>query len=179
MTKQLTIGLDIDEVLADWWNPYRERFGIPKSDSEITWNCNQKLAKDRDFWLNLPVIRYPVGFDPKLYCTKRSCLKTYSKEWLNNNGFSRKPVYQVLCQTDNKARYIKGRIEVFIDDSPRNVIQMNKSGVPTLLMDSPYNQNFGPILRIYSLNYDEIEEAYYLAKEMNVFNELNLYYNGY
>lgn len=176
MTK-LQIGLDIDEVLADWWNPYKERFGTPKSDAEITKNCNQKLAKDRNFWLNLPVIRHPEGFDPKLYCTKRSCLKTYSKEWLNNNDFPNKPVYQVLCQLNNKARYIKGRIDVFVDDSPSNVIQMNLSGVPTLLMDAPHNQDFGPMLRIYTLDYYEIEDVFNIASEMNIFKEFELYYD--
>lgn len=165
MINKLNIGLDIDEVLADWWNPYVKKFGFPKTDSEITKNCNQKLSKDRSFWLNLPVLRYPIDFEPKLYCTKRSCLKTYSKEWLDNNNFPHKPVYQVLCQTDNKARYIKGRIDVFVDDSIRNFIQMNCSGVPCLLMDHENNQSWGPVGRIYSLDYYEIEEAYYLMKE--------------
>lgn len=171
-----TVGLDIDEVLADFWTPYLNRFGQPKSDAEITWNCNQKLAKDRQFWLNLPVIRRLEGFEPKLYCTKRSCLKTYSKEWIDNNNFPHKPIYQVMCQIDNKARYIKGRCEVFIDDSPRNFIQMNKYGVPTLLMDAPHNQHLGPILRVHSLNYDEITEAYNLALELDIFKEFNKYF---
>lgn len=172
-----SVGLDIDEVLCDWWNPYLKRFGNPKTDAEITRNCNQKLAKDRNFWLNLPVIRRPEGFEPKLYCTKRSCLKTYSKEWLDNNDFPHKPVYQVLCQTDNKARYIKGRIDVFIDDSPRNFIQMNKSGVPCLLMSTDYNQYLGPILRIDTLDYEEILEVYNMALELNIFEEFDKYFN--
>lgn len=173
---QLQIGLDIDEVLADFWNPYLNRFGIPKCDAEITRNCSQKLEKDREFWLNLPVIRRPIGFEPKLYCTKRSCLKTYSKEWIDNNNFPHKPIYQVLCQTSNKASYIKGRIELFIDDSPRNFIQMNLSGVPCLLMDASYNQHLGPLLRVYSLDYNEIEEAYYLAKEDDLFKNFKNYF---
>lgn len=164
MLSKLRIGSDIDEVLADWWNPYLERFGFPKNDYEITRNCTRKLAKDREFWLNLPVLRRFEGFEPELYCTKRSCLKTYSKEWIYNNGFPNKPVYQVLCQFSNKANYIKGRVDLFVDDSIRNFIQMNLSGLPCLLMDHPNNQSWGPIGRIYSLNYDEIEEAYYLFK---------------
>ena len=161
----LRIGLDIDEVLADWWNPYLKRFRFPKSDYEITRNCVRKLSRDRNFWLNLPVLRYPCNFEPVLYCTKRSCLKTYSKEWLDINDFPHKPVYQVYCQTDNKARYIKGRVDIFIDDSINNFIQMNLSGVPCLLMDTQFNQSWGPIGRVYSLNYEEIEESYYLMKE--------------
>jgi len=164
MIKRLEIGLDIDEVLADWSGPFFKRFN-PKDDADITRICSQVINKDRNFWLNLPVIQYPIGFEPKLYCTKRSCLKTYSKEWLDNNGFPHKPVYQVYCQIDNKARYIKGRVDVFIDDSINNFIQMNCSGVPCLLMDTPFNQNWGPIGRVYSLNYEEIEESYYMMKE--------------
>ena len=102
MTK-LKIGLDIDEVLADWSGPFFRRF-TPKNDADITRICSKVINKDRKFWLNLPVIQYPIGFEPKLYCTKRSCLKSYSKEWLDNNGFPHKPVYQVFCQTDKKAR---------------------------------------------------------------------------
>lgn len=162
--KRLEIGLDIDEVLADWSGPFFRRFN-PKNDADITRICSQVINKDRNFWLNLPVIQYPIGFEPKLYCTKRSCLKTYSKEWLDNNGFPHKPVYQVYCQIDNKARYIKGRVDVFIDDSINNFIQMNCSGVPCLLMDTQFNQSWGPIGRVYSLNYEEIEESYYMMKE--------------
>lgn len=172
---KLNVGLDVDEVLALWSTPFFERF-TPKNDADITRICNKILARDRNFWLNLPVIRYPEGFEPKLYCTKRSCLKSYTKDWLNKHGFPHKPVYQVLCQTDNKARYIKGRIDVFVDDSINNVIQMNMSGVPTLLMDTPYNQSFGPILRIYSLDYNEIEDAYYLALEEGVFKDFDKYF---
>lgn len=157
----LRVGLDIDEVLADWWNPYVERFGLPKKDSEITRNCN-KIAKDRNFWVNLPVINKPYGFTPELYCTKRSCLKVYTKTWLKDNGFPNKPVYQVLCQASNKASYIKGRVDVFVDDSISNFIAMNKSGVPCLLFDSPANKDWGPIGRITDLDYDQIEETYNL-----------------
>lgn len=174
---KLKIGSDIDQCIADWWDPYFKRFGAPKNDAQITWICNNILAKDREFWLNLPVMRRFEGFDPVLYCTKRSCLKIYTKDWLDNNEFPHKPVYQVYCQIDNKARYIKGRCDVFLDDSPTNFIQMNRSGVPCLLVDSPNNQYLGPMLRIHSLNYDEIEDVYNLAKEMNIFKEFKMYYD--
>lgn len=176
MLQRLKLGIDVDEVIADWAGPFFERFN-PKSDAEITKICTQKLARDRDFWLTLPVIRRPIGFEPTLYCTKRSCLKTYTKEWLENNDFPKKPVYQVLCQNGNKARYIKGRVDLFIDDSPHNFIQMNKCGVPTLLMDTPYNQDLGPIGRIYSLDYAEIEDAYYLALETGIFEDFKIFYD--
>ena len=82
-----------------------------------------------------------------------------------------------MCQNGNKARYIKGRVDLFIDDSPHNFIQMNKCGVPTLLMDTPYNQDLGPMLRVYSLDYAEIEDAYYLALETGIFEDFKMFYD--
>ena len=46
---------------------------------------------------------------------------------------------------------IKGLIDVFVDDSPFNVYKCLESGVPALLLDTEYNQNDDPFLRIYSL----------------------------
>ena len=43
-----------------------------------------------------------------------------------------------------------------------NMIQMNLSGLPCLLIDAPHNQSWGPIGRIYSLNIEEIEDVYEL-----------------
>ena len=54
--------------------------------------------------------------------------------------------------TVNKADLIKGKVDVFIDDSISNVIQMNKAGVPCLLYDRPHNQNYDFVGRIYSLD---------------------------
>ena len=39
---------------------------------------------------------------------------------------------------------------------------MNLSGVPCLLIDAPHNQSWGAVGRIYSLDKDEIEDAYQL-----------------
>jgi hypothetical protein len=44
-------------------------------------------------------------------------------------------------------------------------------------MDNPSNQHLGPMLRIYSLQREEIEDVYYLAKELNIFNEFSKYYS--
>ena len=62
----LRISSDIDGCLCDFYTPYLKRFGTPKKDTEITCNVVNILSKDRDFWLNLPVINYP-NFNPTLY----------------------------------------------------------------------------------------------------------------
>lgn len=87
-----------------------------------------------------------------------------------NNGYPSKPVYQVLCQRANKARYIKGRVDIFIDDSVSNFIQMNLAGLPCLLIASESNEKWGPYGKIYSLDKEEIEYGYECIKESEDFN---------
>lgn len=173
----LRIGSDADGCIDDFWNPYIKRFGYPKNDFEITKNVQQKLSRDKEFWINLPVL-HRMNFIPTLFCTKRTSLKSYLRQWLEENDFPIAPIYQVLYQYGSKAPYIKGRVDVFVDDSVSNFLDMNKSGVPCLLMDNPSNRHLGPMLRIHSLQREEIEDVYWLALEMNIFKEFKLYYGN-
>jgi len=173
--KKLRVGSDADGCIDDFWNPYVERFGLPKNDFEITKNVQQKLSRDREFWINLPVL-HRMNFTPTLFCTKRTSLKSYLRHWLEINNFPIAPIYQVLYQYGSKAPFIKGRVDVFIDDSVANFLDINRAGIPCLLMDNPSNEHLGPMLRIYSLDIDEILDTYYLAKELGIFKEFNNYY---
>ena len=174
--KKLRVGLDADGCLDDFWNPYLKRFGQPKCDAEITRNVQRKLQYDKDFWINLPVLHRP-NFDVTLYCTKRTSLKTYLRQWLENNEFPIAPIYQVLYQHGSKAPFIKGRIDVFVDDSVENFLDINKSGIPCLLMDNEANKHLGPMLRIHTLDLDEIEDVYWTAIEFGIFNDFEQYYD--
>ena len=161
---RLRVGLDIDDTICAFMGPYVDRFGEPKEDLEITRNV-QKLRKDRNFWLSLPVINRP-NFEPTLYCTKRIHPKVWTRRFLENNNLPVAPIYQVYCQSSSKVPKIKGRVDVFVDDSISNFIDMNLKGLPCLLIDTPYNrERWGSIARIYSLNIEEITEAY------NFFNQ--------
>lgn len=156
----LRIGCDLDDTVNVWMDIYLDRFGEPKNDYEITRNVQRVLSKDRLFWLSLPIKHRP-DFEVTLFCTKRVNPKRWTKKWLKDNDISASaPVYQMYTQGGNKARMIKGRVDVFIDDSVKNFEDLNNSGVPCLLMDSPYNQHYDTPLRIYSLQYDEIARVY-------------------
>lgn len=159
--KYLKVGLDIDQVLAEFMETYLNRFGEPKTDKEITINVHRTLRLDKNFWETLPVLN-TINFIPELYCTKRVNPKIYTKRWLKANNFPDRPVFQMYAEFGNKADMIKGHVDVFIDDSIDNFIQMNLAGVPCLLFDSPYNKSWGPIGRLYSLEYDHIVETYEL-----------------
>lgn len=154
----LKIGLDIDELLADFMGTYLIKFGPPQNEYEITKNVHN-LKNNKQFWETLPKLR-SIDFNPVLYCTKRVNPKNYTKNWLCQNNFPKAPIYQMYYYRGNKATMIKGRVDVFIDDSVANFKQINASGVPCLLMDSPYNQHFKTSLRIKDLNYTTITTKY-------------------
>lgn len=169
----LRIGIDIDNCIANFDLGYLNRFGkFPKCDWAITRNVNNILIHERDFWLNLPVLRVP-NFQPKLFCSARVNNRRWTKQYLLNLGLS-SPLFQVNGYHLSKAPVLKGRVDVFIDDSLKNFIDLNLHGIPCLLMDSPANRDFGPVGRIYSLNKDEIEEAYSLFME-TVFDDFKYF----
>lgn len=165
----MRIGLDIDDVLLHWYSAYLERFGKPKNEYEITKHVFRDLRSDREFWLNLEPKHYP-NFPVTLYCTKRVCNKNWSKRWIEEHDYPDAPIYQIFTQTKNKANVVKGLVDVFIDDSLSNFKAMNLSGVPCLLMDAEYNQEWGPIGRVYSLDINEIKEVYELFM-LTAFND--------
>lgn len=161
------IGLDIDDVLADFWGGYCTYFDTnnnPKmlEDPIITKNVSRILKHDRNFWINLKVVDYP-NFVPELYCTKRINNKAWTREFLKLNDFPDRPIYQIYSQSRNKADLIKGRVDVFVDDSLRNVMQCNRVGVPTLLYHTDRTADF-PMFKIFSLDRDEIIDTYIFMK---------------
>lgn len=159
--KRLRIACDLDGVIADFESAYNRYFNTDiskESEFKITKNV-RKLKYNKKFWTGIGVIER-LSFEPHIYATKRINPKNYIKEWLEINGFPIKPIYQTTYQYGNKADIIKGRCDVLIDDSPENVYTCNKSGVPALLIDRPHNQHAGPMFRIYSLDIDEILDAY-------------------
>lgn len=159
---RLVISLDIDGCICDFYNPYIERFGIPKKDNEISKNIYRVLSKDRDFWLNLPVINRPT-FKVHQYTSARSIPKAWVKKYLEDNAMPKAPIYQLLNYYLSKVPKIKmGGCNLHIDDSLRVFIDCNLNGIPCLLMDNPANQDWGPIGRIYSLDKDEVEDCYHL-----------------
>jgi hypothetical protein len=169
LREHLRIGCDLDDTIFNFSEGYLNRFKKwPKYDWAITRNVVNILSKERDFWVNLPLLRRP-DFECTLYCSSRVNKKSWSKKAIEINDLPNSPLYQVPGYHIPKSRYIKGRVDVFIEDSPHQWIDLNKSGIPCLLIDSPNNKDYGPFLKIYSLNEDEISDAYWLAFEMNMF----------
>ena len=163
MVEKLRIGLDIDDTLVDFWGAYISRFSPPTEDHIITRNV-YKLRKDKNFWENLEKLR-DIDFIPELYCTKRINSKRYTINSLKKHGFPSRPIYQMYYQKGNKADMIKGKVDIFIDDSISNFEMLVKSGVPCLLIDAPHNRNYNTPYRIYDLRYETILNKYNIVQE--------------
>lgn len=172
---KLRVGFDLDDTIFGFTEGYIKRFKkLPKYDWAITRNVTNILIHERDFWVNLPVIRRP-NFEPKLYCSSRVSKKAWSKKAIEINDLPNSPLYQVPGYHIPKSKYIKGRVDVFIEDSPHQWKALNLAGIPCLLIESRNNKELDPVLKIYSLDYNEIEDAYYLAKECGIFDNFNLF----
>lgn len=158
---KLKIGLDVDETISAFMAPYIKRFGLPKNPEEIGYNCHNILRHDRDFWLNVPLIHRP-DFMPELFCSKRVNPKSWSKKYLFDKlGIPKSiPFFQLWGQWMPKSKVLKGKIDVYVDDSIPNFLEINNAGIPCLLMDSEWNRDYETPLRIFSLEYKVIEDKY-------------------
>lgn len=172
----IRISCDIDGCLADFASGYLKRFKKwPNHDWAVTRNVTYILSKEPDFWLNLPVLN-SLNFTPCCYCSARISRAEWTQAYLDENGFPQAPLYQIPGYKFSKANCLKDRCDVHIEDSPKNFFDLNRKGVPCLLYNNEINEHLGPILRIYSLDKDEIADTYWLAKELNIFNEFSKYY---
>lgn len=155
--KHPRIGLDIDEVLADFIGHYSTRYELPIAES---WNFDPlikkrivDLADDKEFWLSMPVktAMKDIPFEPVCYITSRKCPLEWTKEWLHKNGFANVPVYS--SPGDSKAAIAKeNRLDWFIDDRYSNFIDLNENGICCFLFDAPHNKRYNVgYKRIFSL----------------------------
>lgn len=169
----LKISLDLDDTIVSFKDHYISRFGIPKTDLEITKKVRGILLKDKEFWLSQPLINIP-DFIPTQYTTARLISKNWIKQQLKLNNLPNSPVYQVMGISISKAKMLRGRVDVHIDDNLNVFKDLNSKGIPCLLIDAPYNQEWGPIGRIFSLQKQEIEETYklFIDTMFNNFNKL-------
>jgi 5'(3')-deoxyribonucleotidase len=152
------IGLDIDEVLADWVGHWTKHHGqsVPE-----TWNFDRhikdkfELLKDnKDFWLSIPVKTPPsdINFEPHCYITSRSIPQEWTEQWLDMNGFPTMPVYTVPFNKSKIQVAKESGIDWFVDDRYENFVELNNAGICTFLFDQPHNRRYDVgYKRIYSL----------------------------
>lgn len=146
------IGLDIDEVLCNWLDSWRELWGIkevPTSwffDREIRARF-EEMSKNNtldSFYSSLPVLTKPedIPFEPHCYITSRPCSLETSTKWLDVNGFPTKPVYCVGVGKSKVEVAKESGIDIFVDDCYDNFVALNEAGVCCFLFDQHHNQRY-------------------------------------
>lgn len=115
--------------------------------------------------MNLPVLN-KLNWTPRQYTTARVIRKQWIKEYLDKEMFPKAPIYQIHGYGLSKYSKVKmGGCHLHIDDSLSVFKDLNSKGIPCLLLDTPNNQEWGPIGRIFSLDKDEILDIFNLFKE--------------
>lgn len=161
---KLTIYLDLDDVIFAWNLAYAERFktNVPKgwSKSNLMVKRLNILAKEKDFWLNLPIKNRP-NFQPDGFLSARGIFKAWTKESLKiNNIPGRSNVHQVGWGESKIQKLKSFGCDIFIDDKPETFRDCNKNGIFCLLMDASSNQNVKTDLRIHDLDINNIMKMY-------------------
>lgn len=145
------VGLDIDQVLADFTEPWCDKWQIrrPTSwffDRQIVekFELMRKEGSLDDFYLNLPVLTKPedIPFEPHCYITSRPVDTAITEEWLDRNGFPARPVYTVGLGQSKVDVIREAGCEIFVDDRFDNFQEINKAGICCYLFDQPHNQRY-------------------------------------
>jgi len=144
------IGLDVDGVLADWTGSWAKKY--PElSATPASWYFDRIVGKRfkqmreegslDEFYLNLePLLKLEdITFEPHCYITSRPVSKEITEQWLDKHGFPSRPVYAVeLGQSKVDIAKTAG-VDIFIDDSYENFVELNNAGICTYLYTASWN----------------------------------------
>ena len=147
--RHFRIGLDIDEVLADWVGHWMARHGY--SERPEFWDFDrhihskfEEVMHDKEFWMTIPCKTEPtdIPFEPHCYITSRCIPVEWTEQWLDKMGFPGRPVYSIPMGTSKVTVAKKAEIEIYVDDRYDNFVQLNQAGICCFLFDAPHNQRY-------------------------------------
>ena len=156
--KNLSIGLDVDDVICDFRKGYSDfiKNDVTKKPHFLfSYKTMDNLEKmDASFWLDLPpkVDGSKLSFLPSCYISSRSIDVEITEKWLEINGF---PCVKVIHTKDSSKlkACIEFGIDVFIDDYIKNFQELHVGGIETILMDASHNRQYNvDPYRLYNLN---------------------------
>lgn len=145
--KNHRIGLDIDEVLANFLSSYSEYMNIDYTTAKHFYfsyqtNDNLNILQD-DFWLNMKpkVNGHDLNFLPSCYISSRNFDTKITEQWLENNGFPCMPV--IHTSNGGKMEACKQmNVGIFVDDFLLNFQELSAVGIHTMLMDCTHNKQY-------------------------------------
>jgi hypothetical protein len=147
------IGLDIDGVLADWTGAWAKRF--PElSATPASWYFDRVVGKRfnsmkeagtlDEFYLSLEPLMKPedIPFEPHCYITSRPVSKEITEQWLDKHGFPSRQVLTVDLGISKVQVAKDAGVEIFIDDSFENFVELNNAGIRTYLYTASWNKKY-------------------------------------
>ena len=141
------IGLDIDEVLADFVGGMMKKF--PEMDKRpVYWNDPHiaqyfpEVLEDESFWLGLEAKVDELPFEPHCYITSRPCSTEITRQWLANKRFPVAPIHTVGVGNSKVDVAREAGVEIFVDDAYHNFVQLNKAGICTYLFTAGHNAKY-------------------------------------
>ena len=142
------VGLDVDDVLADFVGSYCDRYGLSRPR---WWNFDKKfcdryaeLVEDKDFWMSMKPLNDPstLAFEPVCYITARGCPKEWTEEWLANAGFPSAPIISAPTADEKATAAKEKQLDIFVDDCYSNFVAMTKAGIFTYLYTRTHNARY-------------------------------------
>jgi hypothetical protein len=147
--KRPKIGLDIDNVVADWTIAWGEKHGIDRQPASWRYNYKNKewltpSAELDEWYKTIPPAINPkeIPFEPHAYITARSVDEQITKDWLQYHGFPTAPIFTVPFGASKVDIAKQAGIEWFIDDSYDNFVELNRAGICTFLWDQSHNRRY-------------------------------------
>ena len=141
------IGLDIDEVLADFVAGYCLEHNITAiPDSwQFDYEIRERLKNAPDsFWLELNPKVHPsvIPFEPVVYISSRPSSSEITMQWLVRHGFPTAPVVHTKTPQDKVEACKAHDVQWYVDDSYDNFVALNRAGICCFLMDAPHNRRY-------------------------------------
>ena len=157
------IGLDIDDVCADFLGGYCEKFGVEEckhwySHYKTGEHLNEAIQDDKFYMSLKPKFKgEDIPFEPHCYITSRSIPVEWTERWLQDNGFPTKKVYTIPFGTSKVEIAKQSGIDIMLDDRFENFIELNNAGICTFLVTAPHNYK-------YNVGYKRVEDVIDFSK---------------
>lgn len=161
------VGLDVDEVIADFMGAIMKKFPEKIKERSIYWNdpilkeCFEQIVDNEEFWLGIEPLTNDLPFEPHCYITSRSISKEITQKWLDKNGFPKAPLYTLKAGESKVEAAKQSGCDIFVDDNYNYFLDLNRNGICCYLFDAPHN-------RRYDVGYKRIKSL----SELTDYNEI-------